>query len=284
MTAMPPELPADYTKWCAMKIAVRLRDSEEGQTAMTMTHTTEISAGGGTRSIGRRPSAPMTEPGEDLAKARLQERSAKMDIANLELAPDVRLLMRELMHRISNEFASAISMVSITASRCSNAETKEALAGVQRHLEQYARVHHALRMPESGVLIDCSAHLQQLCRSASCSKLSARNIELKFIDNPLLMASERCWILAMIVHELITNSARHAFGQEGGKIQVELSHHEGLGRCVVSDNGVTAAGGRPGGGLEIVGSLVGNLNGWIDQKFGPLGSVSVVSFPLETRP
>ena len=142
-----------------------------------------------------------------------------MDIASQDSSPGVQLLMRELMHRISNEFASAISMVSITAARCSNAEAKEALAGVQRYLEQYARVHHALRMPEPGLLIDCSAHLQELCRSMSRSKLSARNIELAFIDNPLLIASERCWILAMIVYELITNSARHAFGHAGGKIQ-----------------------------------------------------------------
>ena len=143
-----------------------------------------------------------------------------MDIASQDLSPGVQLLMRELMHRISNEFASAISMVSITAARCSNAEAKEALAGVQRYLEQYAQVHHALRMPEPGLLIDCSAHLQELCRSMSRSKLSARNIELAFIDNPLLIASERCSILAMIVYELITNSARHAFGHAGGKIRV----------------------------------------------------------------
>ena len=186
---------------------------------MTMTQPTGISASRRTRPIRRRP---MTEPGENLANAGacFQEQSAKMDIASQDSSPGVQLLMRELMHRISNEFASAISMVSITAARCSNAEAKEALAGVQRYLEQYARVHHALRMPEPGLLIDCSAHLQELCRSMSRSKLSARNIELAFIDNPLLIASERCWILAMIVYELITNSARHAFGHAGGKIRV----------------------------------------------------------------
>ena len=205
-----------------------------------------------------------------------------MDIASQDSSPGVQLLMRELMHRISNEFASAISMVSITAARCSNAEAKEALAGVQRYLEQYARVHHALRMPEPGLLIDCSAHLQELCRSMSRSKLSARNIELAFIDNPLLIASERCWILAMIVYELITNSARHAFGHAGGGWG-GLLHRDGLGRCVVSDNGAAAAGGRPGGGLEIVRCLADNLNGKSIRNLGRL-IISVVSFPMDDRP
>jgi two-component sensor histidine kinase len=212
----------------------------------------------------------------------LQESGAAMGIMYRDSLPDLQLLMREMTHRISNEFTSAISLVAVTASRCGNEEVKDALAGVREHLEQYARVHHALRMPEPGVPIDASSHLRELCRSVSHSKLSAWNIELVFIDHPMLLASERCWLLALVLYELVTNSARHAFGRSGGQIRVELMERAGIARCIVSDDGAATGGGRRRGGLEIINSLVESLQGTIEQQFGPSGSVSVVTFPLET--
>jgi two-component sensor histidine kinase len=211
----------------------------------------------------------------------LQESSAAMGMIYRDSLPALQLIMREMTHRISNEFTSAISLVAVTASRCGNAEVKDALAGVREHLEQYARVHHALRMPEPGILIDASGHLRELCRSISHSKLSAWNIELVFIDHPMLLASERCWLLALVVYELVTNSARHAFGRSGGRIRVELTERAGIAHCIVSDDGATAGGGRRRGGLEIIKSLVESLQGTIEQQFGPSGSASVVTFPLE---
>ena len=50
-----------------------------------------------------------------------------------------------------------------------------------------------------------------------------QGIELELASRPLKLRSERCWKLGLIVSELITNSARHAFGDRGGTIQVELS-------------------------------------------------------------
>lgn len=90
-------------------------------------------------------------------------------------------------------------------------------------------------------------------------------------------------MLAMIVYELITNSARHAFDRSGGRIRVELSDRDGVAQCIVSDNGSASGNVRLRGGLEIVRRLAESLNGRIEQKFGPRGSVSVVSIPMEAR-
>ena len=42
-----------------------------------------------------------------------------------------RLLLREFSHRINNELASAISLVSVAASRCTSNEARAALAAVR---------------------------------------------------------------------------------------------------------------------------------------------------------
>lgn len=48
------------------------------------------------------------------------------------------LILTELSHRISNEFASAISTVSLAAARSDNGEVKAALAVVIDRLHNYA--------------------------------------------------------------------------------------------------------------------------------------------------
>jgi two-component sensor histidine kinase len=55
--------------------------------------------------------------------------------------------------------------------------------------------------------------------------------------------------------ELITNSARHAFGDNGGLIRVELLPSATIIECRVTDNGTSKPRIRPGNGTKIVASL-----------------------------
>jgi two-component sensor histidine kinase len=194
--------------------------------------------------------------------------------------PEERLLLREFAHRISNEFASAISVISIAAARSANDEVKIALAAAEDRLQNYARVHQALRVPEHGSLIDATSYLRQLCRAISRSRLDVKSVKLVLVDRPLRMNSDRCWRLGMIVSELITNAARHAFHESGGVIRVDLRSSQSFVECRVTDNGTAAANIRPGHGLEIVEALAKGLDGKIDQQFGPQGATTAVIFPV----
>jgi two-component sensor histidine kinase len=190
------------------------------------------------------------------------------------------LLLRELTHRVTNEFSAAISFVSLTAARSTSDEVKMTLAHVQECLENYARVHRALQEPAHGKLFDAPAYLEQLCRSISFSKLNCKGIELVFVEHPLQMRSEQCWRLGMIVSELITNAVRHGFGEAGGVIQVELESIGAFAQCRVADNGPAPGNVHPGRGLKIIQALVKGLHGRIDQHFGSHGTTSLIIFPL----
>jgi two-component sensor histidine kinase len=126
-----------------------------------------------------------------------------------EGSDEARLLLREFSHRINNEFASAIGALSIAA-RSANDEARAALAAVEDQLQMYARVHHALQMPEHTSSIDAAAYLRQLCRAISRSRLESKDIELLLVESTFQMNSDRCWRLGLIVSELITNPERHA--------------------------------------------------------------------------
>lgn len=193
---------------------------------------------------------------------------------------DARLLLHEFSHRINNEFASAIDLVSLAAARSANAEVKAALGAVENQLHNYARLHQALQMPEQGIRIDAGAYLRQLCRAISRSKLDGKGIELVLVERRVLMSSERCWRLGLILSELITNAARHAFNNFTGSIRVELFPSTSFVECRVTDNGKSEANISVGRGLKIVKSLVDSLGGRMKQQFGPRGATSLIVIPL----
>jgi two-component sensor histidine kinase len=198
-----------------------------------------------------------------------------------EQSLEARLLLREFSHRINNEFASAIGMISVAAGHLANGEAKAALAAVEDRLHNYARVHHALQMPEHSSRIDAAAYLRQLCRAICCAKLNAKGIKLLLVERTFQMDSERCWRLGLIVSELITNSTRHAFRDNGGLIRVELLPSTSFIECRVTDNGTRKSAIRTGNGTKIIESLAKSLGGTLGQHFGPQGATTVLIFPTE---
>jgi two-component sensor histidine kinase len=190
------------------------------------------------------------------------------------------LLLQELTHRINNELASTIGFVRLTAAHSSSDDVKVALTGVVQHISEFARIYRALQMPVTDGWIDSANYLRELCQSISRAKLQHKGIELILVECPLLLTSSQCWRLGMIVSELIGNASRHAFGGGGGKIAVELVNHGSFVECSVTDNGSGSASGRPGQGLKIIRSLVGDLHGTIDHRFGTMGTSAKLCFPL----
>jgi two-component sensor histidine kinase len=193
------------------------------------------------------------------------------------------LLVRELTHRINNELAMIIGHTSLAASRSTNDEVKQALAGVTRLLHHCADVNRALEMPTHSTIVDVSDYFCVLCQSIRRARLDERNIELVLVSQALQMRSDRCWKLGIIVSELITNSVRHAFSGRGGKIRIELSAAGSYVQCSVIDNGSSQASGVPGQGLKIIESLANELDGRIVHRFGDEGAISMLIFPLNSK-
>jgi two-component sensor histidine kinase len=205
--------------------------------------------------------------------------------SDLELPCSEQLmLLHELNHRIGNEFASIISIVSLAARRSGNEEVKAALTSVSQLLHKLVDVHRALRRPEHDTCIDAAAYLRKLCASISRSKLDHMKINLVFAASPVQLQSDHCWRLGMIVYELITNAAKHAFANGSGEIRVELLRAGAFVECRVLDNGSAPATVQPGCGLKLIKELARTLAGGVEQEFGAGGSRSILIFPRRTEP
>jgi two-component sensor histidine kinase len=194
-------------------------------------------------------------------------------------ALEQRALLLELHHRVNNELSSAINFISIAALRTDNAEVRTALNEIVELLHQYADVHRALKMPDRDIVIDVGEYLRTLCRSMSRSKLERASVRLLLAVDSVWLHAERCWRLGMIVHELVTNAARHASNGSDGEIEVALSTAGAFVRCSVSDNGAAPASIKLGRGLTILSNLAESLGGYVERSFGKGSSFTLV-FPF----
>jgi len=198
--------------------------------------------------------------------------------------PQHRTLLEELNHRIRHEFASIIDLVSFRAVRTDNADAKQELGNVVDLLHQHAELHGILTMPGRNVLVDAGEQLRKLGLAMSRSRLDRMNIQLVLRADTLPLESERCWRLALAVHELVTNAVRHACldGREG-EIRIELLRAGALVNCRVTDNGSRLGRIRPGRGLRIVNDLVTSLGGRIDRTSGAQRNSFALDLPLTPR-
>jgi two-component sensor histidine kinase len=196
-------------------------------------------------------------------------------------SPDGSLLLRELNHRINNEFTSAICAVSVKAVQSDSVAVKAALLDVVDLLHQCADVHRALHIPDQGRLTDAARYLQQVCFSITKYRLDRLAIHMLFSADDLRLEGERSWKLGLIVSELLTNVARHAqFDGRHPELRVELMLAGNVVKCRVSDNGSAPEPIRRGRGLTIIGELVSSLDGCVHTSCAAEGSYFLLTFPL----
>lgn len=190
------------------------------------------------------------------------------------------LWLRELTHRINNELTCTIGVITVDAARSDNCGVKRALARVIEHLYDHARLYRTLQIPLENNWIDATAYLRELCQSISRAKLQSIGIQLVLVEHSVWLTSIQCWKLGMIVSELITNSCRHAFGDKGGVIRIELKKRGLRAECRISDNGTSSKLAQSGHGTKIVQQLAQALDGGIDLLFGRGGAIATVSFQV----
>jgi two-component sensor histidine kinase len=192
-----------------------------------------------------------------------------------------RLLLSELVHRLTNELTAAVGLIDLASLRARTTEARQTLDAVRESLASFARVHQALQAPTVRTRMDARPYLRRLCNAIQAAKLHQLGIEMEYVDRALMIDSEKCWKLGMILFELITNSAKHAFREAAGTIKVEVLCVAGTARCRVADDGSSPGpSAEPGAGLSIVKALAFELGGTFHQRIDSRGSVSTVTFPL----
>ena len=172
--------------------------------------------------------------------------------------------LREIDHRTQNNFQIVLSIVELQANRSASPEIRTALIEARDRIRAVSRVYDKLALRSAGLeMIRLEDHIGDLCEQLSLSLLP----ETVALRSQLAVANVRvddAINLGIIVNELITNAVKHAFGPEGGTIEVRTVIEGGILELCVADDGrgmPPAHERRSGTGSRLIEAFVRHLGG-----------------------
>jgi len=189
-------------------------------------------------------------------------------------------LVEEINHRVVNEYAEAISSLSLAAARASSPAVRAALSFAAGRLRAHAETHRALLPPSADGLMCLTNYLERICMSLSQASLADAGASLALKADDIWLDADVCWRVGLILAELVRNAARHGLRGQAGTISVRLRALNGQAHCLVSDNGPQVAGAQPGRGQKLARMLAEDLGGSVDWWFTPVGCVARLLVPL----
>lgn len=190
-----------------------------------------------------------------------------------------KLLVQEASHRVKNSLAILSGLLSLKARSSRTSTEAEALGDASDRVMAVARTHDRLWREAGTDTINLGALLEDLCETLASQYM---NIDISCSTENVEAAPDHAASFALLVTELVTNAAKHAYGNEGGTVQVSLAT-DGVNRLLqVSDKGKgfppdfsIKNAGESSLGMSLIQALAQSLGGQIEMSSGEGATVSV---------
>ncbi len=219
---------------------------------------------------------------EDISERLRYEADLKRAVA------DKDVLMRELQHRVKNNFAVISSLLNMESGDIQDERARRAIEESRHRLRALASLYDRLARTDSVSETDVQAYLQDLTRSIMhiCGA-EARRIELDLDIEPLTLSIEIVVPLSLIINELIINALKHAFpDRDRGRISIRLRSGKDHGVLEVEDDGIgmppEPAVPRKTQGSTLLEVLAEQIGGRVSIH-GKGGVRTRIDFPLAAR-
>ncbi len=150
------------------------------------------------------------------------------------------LLMLELEHRTKNNFAMVSSLLSIQLRKSASDDVKQALSTAAARVQSFAAIHETIYTSDKyAAEISLKSYLTPLIQQLQRGLFQDRPVQIKLDCSPGLIQRQRALAFGLIVNELVTNAAKHAFpDNRNGMITVSyIEQVNAPWRLSVSDDG-----------------------------------------------
>jgi PAS domain S-box-containing protein len=169
----------------------------------------------------------------------------KIEEALLSALLEKEAQVREVHHRVKNNFQAIIDLISSRLDHTSDEQTTILLKGLQEQVRTLALVHEQLCQSDNLELVNMKPYLHDLAGCVVETFGSDRPIELQVECDDFSLQARDAMPCGLMVNELLTNALKHAFPTPfpaSPRLSVRLSAETEQCDLVVRDNGVGLAG------------------------------------------
>ena len=197
----------------------------------------------------------------DITERKITEKELNRQLIENEI------ILKEVHHRIKNNFASIGSLLSLQAHSTTNPEVQSALQDTIGRINSMQVLYEKLLLSDNYHITSIEEYLDNLIYDIV--NLFSENIDItieKQIDD-FQLDPDRLVPIGIIVNELLTNIMKYAFKEkDSGIIEVTVKEKQGKVSITIQDNGTGLPGGfdiseSKGFGLMLVQMLSKQLDG-----------------------
>ena len=194
------------------------------------------------------------------------------------------MLTREMSHRVKNSLASVVGLLRLQSRSAQSEEVRDALKDAASRITTIAQVHdHLWRSTRIG-FVDIADFAGELCRRLQ--ETVSHKLSCSFA--PQMISADQAIPLGLLLNELVTNSAKHAYPDGSGEIRVSGERRGADLHVEVSDQGIGLPKDfdidqpRASLGFKVIKSLLAQLDGrFAVASNTPKGVTIELDIPLE---
>lgn len=167
------------------------------------------------------------------------------------------VLLREIHHRVKNNLAVIVSMLSLQSVYTQDTKTKSVFMDAMSRIRSMAILHEELYRADNLGGIDMLAYVNSLSMHISRTIQAQKYVQVKVGGDGFTLDIIKAVPLGLIINELLTNSFKHAFGATAKpEISVTLSQEDGMAEVRFQDNGVGKSGHADATELPTLGQVL----------------------------
>lgn len=184
-----------------------------------------------------------------------------------------KILVQEASHRVKNSLAILSSMLTMKARSSKTALEADALGDASDRVIAVARTHERLWREAGDDMIDLGALLEDVCKNLAAQH---PHIDIRCTAEAIEVAPDHAASFALLLTELISNAAKHAYDASGGVVHVRLTGTGPQRLLEVRDEGAglgsdfsIATAGEDSLGMSLIQALAQSVEGKVEVACGP---------------
>jgi len=194
------------------------------------------------------------------------------------------VLLKEIHHRVKNNLQIISSLLSLQSEHMSAHDPARAFRESQDRIRSMALIHEKLYQARDISRVDFGEYARSLTAYLSRSYVTRPGIAVSVDIEGIALDIDKAIPCGLIINELVSNALKYAFRDgRDGEVRVALARDGNAFTLTVGDNGAGLPPGldfrdTPSLGLQLVNTLVSQLEGRIELRDGGTGTEYRITF------